>query len=146
MALLLVVIISAILTELMVFSTSSSAAYSRFGRQQFTLHDAFSRLNRDIEGAVEISFDDSVGGSEYKTIIVKADGESKVWKIDGGKLYLNTTAVVEELSDESRFVYNSTGKNLAVVLMPEPTNDGRFRLNISKPVVSQYSLVYKKVN
>ncbi|AGC68256.1 hypothetical protein Cst_c12650 [Thermoclostridium stercorarium subsp. stercorarium DSM 8532] len=138
--------ISAILTELMVFSTNSTAAYSRFGRQQFTVQDAFSRLNRDIEGAEKISFEDCIAGNEYKTISLTINGELRKWKFDGGKLYFDSTVVVEGLTDESKFVYNLTEKNLTVILMPESTNEGRFRFNLKKPVVSQYSLFYKNVN
>ena len=146
LALLLIAMISAILTELLVFNTSSTAAYSRFGRQQFTIHDAFTRLNRDIEGAVEISFANSIDIDEYKTIKLNVDDVSREWKIDGDTLYLDSVAVVEGLSDESRFIYSSNNKSLTMVLKPEPTNEGRHAININKPIVSQYSLVYKKVN
>lgn len=126
--------ISAILTELMVFSTNSTAAYSRFGRQQFTVQDAFSRLNRDIEGAEKISFEDCIAGNEYKTISLTINGELRKWKFDGGKLYFDSTVVVEGLTDESKFVYNLTEKNLTVILMPESTNEGRFRFNLKNPL------------
>jgi len=140
--LLLIGMISVILTELFVFNATSTAAYSKFGRQQFTIQDAFSRLNRDIEEAVEITFDDPVGGYDYKTIKLKVDGTVKEWKIDGGTLYLDSVAVVEGLSDGSKFINRSD--YLTVVLKPEPTNEGRFPLNINKSVVTQYSLTNKK--
>ena len=145
LALLLVVMISAILTELMVFNTASTAAYSRFGRQQFTIHDAFTRLSRDIEEAVEITLAENTGGLDYKTITLKVDDSVRTWKIDGGTLYLDSVAVVEGLSDESRFTYSGNSKILTVVLKPEPTNKGRDAININKPIITQYSLVYKKV-
>jgi len=141
-ALLLIGIISVIITELLVFNAASTTAYSRFGRQQFTVHDAFTRLNRDIEEAAKISFSNQVSAYDYKTIIVNVNGESREWTIDSGVLYVDSKAVVEGLSEESRFVKQDDC--LTVVLKPEQTNEGRFRLNISKPVVTQYSLIYKK--
>jgi len=143
---LLIGIISVILTELLVFNAGSTKAYSRLGRQQFTIQDAFTRLNRDIEEAEEISFADSFEIYGYKTIILKINGTSREWKIDGGRLYLDSVAVVEGLSDESKFEYYSNEKCLAVVLKPVPTNEGRFALNLNKPIVSQYSLLYKEIN
>lgn len=141
-ALLLIGIISVIITELLVFNAASTTAYSRFGRQQFTVHDAFTRLNRDIEEASKISFSSQVSAYDYKTIIVNVNGENREWTIDSGALYMDSTAVVEGLSGESRFVKQDDC--LTVVLKPEQTNEGRFALNISKPIVTQYSLKYKK--
>ena len=141
LALLLIGIISVIVTELLVFNAASTTAYSKYGRQQFTLQDAFTRLNRDIEGAASISFDNHVSAYDYKTIRLTTDGISSEWTIDAGKLYLDSKVVVDGLSDESKFA--KANGCLAVVLKPEPTNEGRFALNITKPIVTQYSLTYK---
>lgn len=146
LALLVIAVISVILTELLVFNTGSTKAYSKFGRQQFTIHDAFTRINKDIEEAMEITLSDYNGGYDYKTIVLKVGNITKEWKIDGGILYLDSVAVVEGLSDESKFVYSGNEKCLTIILKPKPTNEGRYAINISKPIVSQYSLVYKKVN
>ena len=139
---MLIGIISVIITELLVFNTASTTAYSRFGRQQFTIHDAFTRLNRDIEEAISINFSNQVSAYDYKTIIVDVNGENREWTIDSGVLYLDSQAVVEGLSSESTFTRRDDC--LAVVLKPEPTNEGRYALNITKPIVTQYSLAYKK--
>jgi len=141
-ALLLIGIISVIITELLVFNTASTTAYSKFGRQQFTIQDAFTRLNRDIEEATSISFDNQVSVYDYKTIKLTVGGTGREWTIDSGVLYLDSKAVVEGLASESKFTRRDDC--LTVVLKPEPTNKGRFALNISKPVVSQYGLTYKK--
>lgn len=145
-ALLLIVMVSTLLTELMVFSTSTTASYSRFGKQQFTVHDAFTRLNRDIEEAAEIKLSSSSGDSDYKAIEVKVDGVNRIWKLDDGKLYLDSEAVVEGLAGESIFKYSAEDKCLTVVLKPEPTNTGRYPFNINKAIVSQYDLEYKKIS
>ena len=142
MALLLIGIISVIITELLVFNTASTTAYSKFGRQQFTIHDAFTRLNKDIEEAASISFSSQVSAYDYKTIELVVDGMSREWTIDSGTLYLGSQVVVEGLSSESKFMRRDDC--LTVVLKPEPTNEGRYALNMAKPIVTQYSLTYKK--
>ena len=141
LALLLIGILSVIITELLVFNSASTTAHSKFGRQQFTIHDAFTRLNRDIEEAVSISFDNQMSAYDYKTIILTVGDMSREWTIDSGVLYLDSEAVVEGLASESKFI--SRDNCLTVVLKPEQTNEGRFALNISKPIVAQYSLKYK---
>jgi hypothetical protein len=139
---LLIGIISVIITELLVFNAASTTAYSRFGRQQFTIHDAFTRLNRDIEEASQASVSSSqVSVYDYKTIKLTIDGADREWTIDSGVLYLDSEAVVEGLASESKFTRRDNC--LTVVLKPEPTNEGRFAMNISKPIVTQYSLTYK---
>lgn len=143
-AVLLMGIIAAILTELLVFNATSTTAYSKYGRQQFSIHDAFTRLNRDIEWATDISVEDCIDGYDYKTIKLTIEGETKSWKIDDGKLYMDDEAVVDGLSYESKFTYNSNSKVLTIVLKSESTNEGRFSVNVNKPIVSQYNLIYKK--
>jgi type II secretory pathway pseudopilin PulG len=140
-ALLLIGIISVIITELLVFNVASTTAYSKLGRQQFTIHDAFTRLNRDIEEAASVSFDNQASVYDYKTIKLTIDGADREWTIDSGVLYLDSEAVVEGLASESKFTRRDNC--LTVVLKPEPTNEGRFAMNISKPIVTQYSLTYK---
>jgi len=141
LALLLIGILSVIITELLVFNAASTTAHSKFGRQQFTIHDAITRLNRDIEEAVSISFDNPVSAYDYKTIKLSVGDTNREWTIDSGVLYLGSQAVIEGLSSESIFIRRDDC--LTVVLKPEPTNKGRFALNISKPIVAQYSLKYK---
>jgi prepilin-type N-terminal cleavage/methylation domain-containing protein len=142
LALLLIGILSVIITELLVFNAASTTAHSKFGRQQFTIHDAFTRLNRDIEEAVSISLDNQMSAYDYKTIILTVGDTSREWTIDSGVLYLGSQAVVEGLSSESKFTRRDDC--LTVVLKPEPTNEGRYALNMAKPIVTQYSLTYKK--
>jgi len=141
MALLLIGIISVIITELLVFNAASTTAYSKFGRQQFMIHDAFTRLNRDIEEAASIGFDNQMSVYDYKTIKLTVDGTDREWTIDSGVLYLDSEAVIEGLASESKF--SRRDNCLTVVLKPEPTNEGRYALNISKAIVTQYSLTYK---
>jgi hypothetical protein len=85
--------------------------------------------------------DNQMSAYDYKTIILTVGDMSREWTIDSGVLYLDSEAVVEGLASESKFI--SRDNCLTVVLKPEPTNKGRFALNISKPIVAQYSLKYK---
>ena len=98
-------------------------------------------LTGDIEEAASVSFDNQVSVYDYKTIKLTIDGADREWTIDSGVLYLDSEAVVEGLASESKFTRRDNC--LTVVLKPEPTNEGRFALNISKPIVAQYSLKYK---
>lgn len=139
--LLVLAIISVIVTELLVFNASSTTAYSKYGAQQFTINDAYTRLNKDIEGAKKIQFEDRINTDDYKTIVLTVDGTDKTWKIDGGELSLDSKVVFEGLSSESVF-YRRDGC-LVVVLKLESTNKGRIPLNMDKPIVAQYSLTYK---
>lgn len=141
LTLLLIGMISVIVTELLVFNAASTTAYTKFGRQQFTIQDAFTRLNRDIEEAVSIGFGNQISAYDYKKLILNVNGTAREWTIDSGKLYLDSEIVVEGLSDESKFTKH--GDCLSVVLKPEPTNEGRFRLNVTKAIVTQYGLAYK---
>jgi hypothetical protein len=148
-AILIIGIISVIITELLVFNTATTAAYSKFGKQQFTVHDAYTRLHRDIEAAAKVWFADYIGGYDYKTIILEVDGEYREWMIEDGTLYLDSVAVVDGLTDKSRFVYrkyayDSSEYYLTVILEPKQTNEGRYAANMSKPIVSHYSMKFKK--
>jgi len=142
LALLIIGMTSVLLTRMMGFHTSASSAYSKYNSQQFTVHDAFTRLNRDIEAALSVTASDNIAGNMYKTIHVELEDCSRVWKLDSGSLYCDSDRVVEELTADSRFIYGSGF--LTVILMPRPTNSGANPINVTKPIVSQYSLVYKK--
>lgn len=142
MALLVIAIISVIITQLFIFNATSTTAYSKYGAQQFNIHDAYTRLNKDIEGAAKVCFSDNIIGYDFKTITLTVDGIEKVWSIDGSKLCLDSNTITEGLSTESMF--SKKNDCLVVVLKLEPTNEGRLPLNIDKPIVSQYSISYKK--
>jgi len=142
LALLIIGMTSVLLTRMMGFHTSASAAYSRYNRQQFTVYDAFTRLNRDIEAALSVTASDNITGNMYKTIHLEMEGCSRQWKLDSGSLYCDSDCVVEDLTADSQFVYGSGF--LTVILMPRPTNNGANSINVANPIASQYSLVYKK--
>ncbi len=145
LALLIIGMVSGLVTEMLGFHISSSTAFSKFNRQQFTVQDAFTRLNRDIEAAVKVSVNDAdlVEENKYQKITLYFPDSSCEWNFSAdGCLYLNSGKVVEGLADESTFIYGSD--YLTVVLMPVPTNTGRHNVNVTKPIVAQYSLIYKK--
>lgn len=141
LAMLIIGMTSVLLTRMMGFHTSASAAYSLYNRQQFTVYDAFTRLNRDIEAALSVTASDNIAGNMYKTIHVELEDCSRTWKLDNGSLYCDSDCVVGELTEDSQFVYGSGF--LTVILMPRPSNKGANSINVAKPIISQYSLAYK---
>lgn len=141
MALLVIGMISVLLTQLLSFNVSTSKAFALYNNQQYTVQDAVARLNRDIEGAVEVNFDDFSSENKYETINLTMDGNTRKWSLSGGILSLNDVTVVNGLASDSCFIWKNN--TLTVVLKPVATNTGRNPINVAKPVVYHYSLEYK---
>lgn len=135
---------SVLLTQMLSFNISSTNAFSQYNNQQFTINNASIRLGKDIERAIVISAEESLGGNDYKKIILTIEGESTGynWVIDGnGKLLLNDMEVTDKLGVGSKFV--CTNDILTVVLIPKPSNTGKHSINVAKPIISQYGIKYK---
>lgn len=141
LGLLVIGMISVLLTQLLSFNVSTSKEFALYINQQYTVQDAAARLNRDIEGAVYVSFDDHISGNQYETINLSVDGNTRKWNLSGGTLSLNGIAVLSGLTSDSCFIRESN--TLTVVLKPVETNTGRNPINVTKPIVYQYSLEYK---
>lgn len=141
MGLLIIGMISVLLTQLLSFNVSTSKAFALYINQQYAVQDAAARLNRDIEGAVDVNFDDFISENQYETIILTVDGNTRKWSLSGGTLSLNGIAVLSGLTSDSCFIRESN--TLTVVLKPVETNTGRNPINVTKPIVYQYSLEYK---
>lgn len=142
LALLLVSMISVLLTQLLGFNISSANAFSRYNNQQFTINSACVRLSKDIERAIAVAAEDCITGNEYKTINLSFDSDQCSWKLEGGSLHLDDNKVIGGLADGSKFIY--TNECLTVVLIPDTTGTGKYNINVSKPIISQYGLTYKK--
>lgn len=148
-SLLIIGIISILVTQLLIFNANNSAAYSAYNQQQFTAHQAYIRLSKEIEEASLIRFDEEVPTEgRYKVIELTIDGETRKWKLDGGVLSLfNGTeyaAVISDLDPSSRFIDSWSFKCLTVVLMPETADTAKNDINLSKPIVAQFSYNYKQ--
>lgn len=141
MTLLIVGVMSVLLTQILTFNVSTSRAFALYSNQQYTVQDALTRLNKDIEAAVDVSIDDYISDNKYATIKLTTDGITRTWNLFGGTLSLNSTPIVTNLTSDSCFIQESN--TLTVVLQPKPTNTGKNPLNVPKPIVTQFSLKYK---
>lgn len=146
-AFLIISMTSVLLTQMLIYTISSTDAFSQYSNQQFTINHASIRLGKDIERATVVSVDDCIEGNEYRTLKLSFSNESDCcWRIDesDGGLYLNDgdAQVISSLSPDSRFIY--TNDCLTVVLVPEASNAAKYKINVAKPVVSQYGIKYKK--
>lgn len=158
LALMLISLIGVMVTQILDFNISSTKAFSMYGRQQFTVQDAFSRLNKDIQSASQIIYCDyiSYSGNKYKTIklyVSEEQGASNViisigqYKLEDSHLFYRKEEsdafqpVVEGLTDES--VFMCFDQTLTVILVPEKTSTGRNAMNIDQPITAEYSLSNK---
>ncbi|NLN65330.1 MAG: prepilin-type N-terminal cleavage/methylation domain-containing protein [Clostridiaceae bacterium] len=156
LALIIIGLISVIVTQLLGFNITSSKAFSLYGRQQYTVQDAFSRLNRDIEAASQVIICDEISHPEYRSIQLFAympnEGD-KQWigeyKLENGELWYraddsvaNFTSIVKGLTDNSAFIYGYDC--LTVLLEPDKTSTGRNALNMNEPITAAYSLLNRK--
>ncbi|NLO41069.1 MAG: type II secretion system protein [Ruminiclostridium sp.] len=159
LALIVIGLITVIVTQLLGFNINSSKAFSLYGKQQYTVQDAFSRLNNDIHAASQVFYcnNDGVDLTKYKTIklyISETTGPTPTmkclgqYKLEGKELLYRATdgetfkpVVQGLLEDESTFVVFS--ECLTVVLVSEKTSTGRNAMNLEEPIVAQYSLKNK---
>lgn len=158
LALIVIGLISVIVTQLLGFNVNSTKAFSLYGHQQYTVQDAFSRLNTDIQAASQIMCCDyiSYSGNKYKTIklyVSEKQGEDYViksigqYKLDGSQLLYRKEEsdtfqpVVKDLTDESTFL--CFDQTLTIILVPEKTSVGRNAMNIEQPITAEYSLTNK---
>lgn len=158
LALILISLIAVMATQILGFNLNSTKAFSLYGRQQYTVQDAFSRLNTDIQAASQIICCDyiSYSGNKYKTIklyVSEKQGASDVitcigqYKLEGSHLFYRKEEsdafqpVVEGLTDES--VFMCFDQTLTVILVPEKTSTGRNAMNIDQPITAEYSLSNK---
>jgi prepilin-type N-terminal cleavage/methylation domain-containing protein len=130
---------SVIITQILVFNIRSTRSYSDYTTQQFTLQDAYRRLNRDINAATQIEY--SPGNT--KTITLTIDGEDVTWTLDSGRLILNGTTITDQLTSNSKF--EVTTDYLVVTLEAKPTTADGYAVNIAKPIVAQYSRYSKNI-
>ena len=156
LALIVIGLITVIVTQLLGFNINSSKAFSLYGRQQYTVQDAFSRLNDDIHAASQIFYCNNDGSdlTKFKTIklytsettgstpTMKSIGQ---YKLDGKELLYRTSdgeifkpVVNGLLEGESTFVVMN--ECLTVVLASEKTSTGRNAMNLEEPIVAEYSL------
>lgn len=154
LALILVGLISVIVTQLLGFNINSSKAFSLYGRQQYTVQDAFSRLNKDIHAASKVLYCNTTDSKHYKTIklyVSETTGSTLTekslgqYKLEGRELWYRTAdgetfePVVNGLrEDESTFIYFNDC--LTVVLVSEKTSTGNNAMNLEEPIVAEYSL------
>lgn len=154
LAIILVGLISVIVTQLLGFNITSSKAFSLYGRQQFTVQDAFSRLNKDIHAASKVLYCNTTDSKHYKTIklyVSETTGSTLTekslgqYKLEGRELWYRTAdgetfePVVNGLrEDESTFIYFNDC--LTVVLVSEKTSTGNNAMNLEEPIVAEYSL------
>lgn len=154
MALIIVGLISVIVTQLLGFNISSSKAFSLYGRQQYTVQDAFSRLNKDIHAASKVLYCNTTDSKHYKTIklyVSETTGSTPTmkclgqYKLEGKELLFRAAdgetfdPVVEGLlEDESTFMV--LNECLTVVLASEKTSAGKNAMNLEDPIVAEYSL------
>lgn len=156
LALIVIGLITVVVTQLLGFNVNSTKAFSLYGRQQYTVQDAFSRLNTDIQAASQIISCDSISGYEFKTIklyVSEKQGASDVitcigqYKLEDSHLFYRKEEsdafqpVVEGLTDES--VFMCFDQTLTVILVPEKTSTGRNAMNIDQPITAEYSLSNK---
>jgi len=142
-ALLIISMTSVMLTQMLSYTLSSTNAFSQYSKQQFTINHASIRLGKDIERATVVDVENVIGGNEYQTVKLSFESESECsWTLDNGSLLMNDVPVTNGLSPDSKFIY--TNDCLTVVLVPEASNTGKYKINVSKPIVSQYDIKYKK--
>ncbi|NLY18535.1 MAG: prepilin-type N-terminal cleavage/methylation domain-containing protein [Clostridiaceae bacterium] len=149
LALLIISMTSVLLTQMLSYTLSSTNAFSQYGNQQFTINHASIRLGKDIERAVLVNVADVIVGNEYRTIEISfEDGCSCSWRIGtSGGLYHKPNSndevlVISDIAPGSKFIYSNDC--LTVVLVPEASKTVKYKINVSKPVVSQYNIKYKK--
>lgn len=156
LALIVIGLISVIVTQLLGFNINSSKAFSLYGRQQYTVQDAFSRLNKDIHASSQVFYcnNDGVDLTKFKTIKLYASettGSTPTmkclgqYKLEGKELLFRTAdgetfkpVVKDLLEGESTFMV--LNECLTVVLASEKTSTGRNAMNLEEPIVAEYSL------
>jgi prepilin-type N-terminal cleavage/methylation domain-containing protein len=149
--LLVIGVLSIIITQLLTSSTDNSIVYSEYSKQQFTVQQVFVRLSKEIEEADDIVFDpaDKVTATHYRVIGLRTDGSLRRWKLDNGELSLYNDAtssfdtVISGLDTNSAFLQNDSYHCLTVVLKPKATTSAKNRINITEPIVAQFSYEYK---
>lgn len=149
--LLLIGVIAIITTNLLTSSANYSFIYSKYGKQQFTIQQAFVRLSKEIEEADDIVFDPlyKVSATRYSAIKLTSDAGTRQWKLDNGELSLYNDAtssfdvVISGLDASSAFLRNDSYSCLMLVLLPEASTSAKSQIYISEPITAQFSYAYK---
>lgn len=131
---------SVIITQILVFNIRSTRSYSDYTTQQFTLQDAYRRLNKDINAATVVKCYMLTGMSK---LVLTIDGTDVEWTLDSGKLILDGTTITDQLTSNSKF--EVTTDYLVVTLEAKPTTADGYAVNIAKPIVAQYSRYSKNI-
>ena len=131
---------SVLITQILIFNIRSTKSYSEYTKQQFTLQDAYHRLNKDINAATKISYK----LSDITTIKLTIDNEDVTWKLEDGKLILNGTTITDQLTADSGFSFATN--YLVVTLEAKPSDNKIDAVNIAKPIISQYNIFRKIVH
>lgn len=71
LAIILIGLISVMVTQLLGFNLTSTKAFSLYGKQQYTVQDALSRLNDDIQKASMVVFSNNPSGDGISFLTIK---------------------------------------------------------------------------
>jgi hypothetical protein len=134
----------------MVYGFNSYKTDYNFVQQENVLTNAVNALRKDIESASYVERTSAkvltLNIPDFATGVTT----TKVWTFDTGNnsLNLGTTPIVKGIdASKSEFELDSIDKRLILVIKPLETNTVKNRnRNFLKPIITEFSVKYKKYN